>query len=86
MRYQFDVLLFFLIKKVTKKSRKNDAATRQMHPASRFFMPPARHNRIDSKSGHLFKTVYSSQILTPAGLQLLKICFKFIHLKKTAYA
>jgi hypothetical protein len=29
------------MKKVTKKSRKNEAATLQNHPASRFFIPPA---------------------------------------------
>jgi hypothetical protein len=36
-------LLFSLMKKVTKKSRKNDAATPHYHPASRFFMPPATY-------------------------------------------
>jgi hypothetical protein len=43
------------MKKVTKKSRKNDAATLQNHPASRFFMPPAPINKVNSKSGNFIQ-------------------------------
>jgi hypothetical protein len=36
------------MKKVTKKSRKNDAATLHNHTASRFFIPPATLNKVYS--------------------------------------